>query len=189
MLSHWPHRWQACCRGMAWRGAVAAAPRCRSDNGREANQQRCPPGQVPFRIRLLLSLGSYRCCCSCLGVCPGVTQPSAPLTTGFLVCPAVQSTAQSATAQATCLSFCLIHLCPEPFTQQPPRSCSGRSRTVVDLGERWCAFLESLLGATPREFESRILRQAIHQASQAFGARPEEPKSLCSASVCCTRAG
>ena len=44
--------------------------------------------------------------------------------------------------------------------QRPPRSCSGRSRTVADAGERWPALLESVLGATPREFESRILRHA-----------------------------
>jgi hypothetical protein len=31
---------------------------------------------------------------------------------------------------------------------------------VADLRERWCALLESVLGATPREFESRILRHA-----------------------------
>jgi hypothetical protein len=29
---------------------------------------------------------------------------------------------------------------------------------VVNAGERWSALLESVLGATPREFESRILR-------------------------------
>jgi hypothetical protein len=42
--------------------------------------------------------------------------------------------------------------------QRPSQTCSGRSRTVADLGERWCALLESVLGATLREFESRILR-------------------------------
>jgi len=30
--------------------------------------------------------------------------------------------------------------------QRPPRSCSGRSRTVADAGERWPALLESVLG-------------------------------------------
>jgi hypothetical protein len=39
-----------------------------------------------------------------------------------------------------------------------PRSCLGRSRTVADAGERWPALLESVLGATPQEFESPILR-------------------------------
>ena len=34
------------------------------------------------------------------------------------------------------------------------------SRTVADHGERWPAVLESVLGASPREFESRILRHA-----------------------------
>jgi len=43
--------------------------------------------------------------------------------------------------------------------QRPPRSCSGRSRTVTDLGERWPALLESVLGATPQEFASPILRR------------------------------
>jgi hypothetical protein len=40
------------------------------------------------------------------------------------------------------------------------RSRSDRSRTVAAIGERRCALLESVLGATPREFESRILRHA-----------------------------
>src|SRR5262249_27268263 len=39
-------------------------------------------------------------------------------------------------------------------------SCSGRSRTVADAGEHRPTLLESVLGATPREFESRILRHA-----------------------------
>ena len=42
--------------------------------------------------------------------------------------------------------------------RRPPQSCSGRSRTVADAGERWSALLESVLGATPQEFESPILR-------------------------------
>jgi hypothetical protein len=42
--------------------------------------------------------------------------------------------------------------------RRPPRSRSGRSRTVADIGERWPALLESVLGATPQEFESPILR-------------------------------
>src|SRR5215468_4721785 len=37
-------------------------------------------------------------------------------------------------------------------------SCLGSSRTVADAGERGPALLESVLGATPQEFESRILR-------------------------------
>src|SRR5262245_49269021 len=36
----------------------------------------------------------------------------------------------------------------------------AQARTVADAGERWPALLESVLGATPREFESRILRHA-----------------------------
>ena len=42
--------------------------------------------------------------------------------------------------------------------RRPPQSCSGRSRTVADACERWPALLESVLGATPQEFESPILR-------------------------------
>jgi len=37
-------------------------------------------------------------------------------------------------------------------------SCSRRPRTVVNAGERRAALLESVLGATPQEFESPILR-------------------------------
>jgi hypothetical protein len=39
-----------------------------------------------------------------------------------------------------------------------PRACLRSSRTVADASERGTALLESVLGATPREFESRILR-------------------------------
>jgi hypothetical protein len=38
--------------------------------------------------------------------------------------------------------------------------CLRSSRTVADAGERWSALLESVLGATPQEFESPILRHA-----------------------------
>jgi hypothetical protein len=51
-------------------------------------------------------------------------------------------------------------------------SCSRRPRTVADAGERWPALLESVLGATPREFESRILRHADllkHRSSAPTG--------------------
>jgi hypothetical protein len=41
-----------------------------------------------------------------------------------------------------------------------PGSCSRGSRTVADAGERWSTLLESVLGATPQEFESPILRHA-----------------------------
>jgi len=40
------------------------------------------------------------------------------------------------------------------------RSCSRSWRTVADAGERHATVLESVLGASPREFESRILRRA-----------------------------
>ena len=39
-------------------------------------------------------------------------------------------------------------------------SCSRRPRTVVNAGERRAALLESVLGATPQEFESPIFRHA-----------------------------
>ena len=42
--------------------------------------------------------------------------------------------------------------------RRPPTTHLSNSRTVADVGERWPTLLESVLGATPREFESRILR-------------------------------
>ena len=54
-----------------------------------------------------------------------------------------------------------------------PRSCLRSSRTVADAGERGPALLESVLGASPREFESRILRHAdLRQCA-------EQPRSSC----------
>jgi hypothetical protein len=44
--------------------------------------------------------------------------------------------------------------------QWSPRWCSRSSRTAADAGERWPTLLESVLGATPQEFESPILRRA-----------------------------
>ena len=41
---------------------------------------------------------------------------------------------------------------------RPIRHGRPRSRTVVNPGERGSALLESVLGATPQEFESPILR-------------------------------
>jgi len=43
---------------------------------------------------------------------------------------------------------------------RPPRTHSRSSRTVPVPGARRSTVLESVLGASPREFESRILRQA-----------------------------
>ena len=55
---------------------------------------------------------------------------------------------------ASLLSQFLSHSSPSGAVhQRPPQSCSGRSRTAVDLGEPWSALLESVLGAAPREFE------------------------------------
>src|SRR5215468_6337685 len=45
--------------------------------------------------------------------------------------------------------------------QRPARHFPGRSRTVAAIGERRSAMLENVLGATPREFESRILREPL----------------------------
>ena len=42
--------------------------------------------------------------------------------------------------------------------RRPIRHSPPRSRTVVNPGERWPTLLESVLGATPQEFESPILR-------------------------------
>ena len=56
---------------------------------------------------------------------------------------------------------------PRPIRHSPPTS-----RTVVNPGERRSALLESVLGATPQEFESPILRhpdQAIHKPGHTFG--------------------
>src|SRR5215471_17710635 len=50
---------------------------------------------------------------------------------------------------------------PPPVTGgHADRVCAvrGQCRTLVNAGERWPALLENVLGATPREFESRILR-------------------------------
>jgi hypothetical protein len=43
---------------------------------------------------------------------------------------------------------------------RPPWEHHGWSRTAADPRERWPALLESVLGATPQEFESPILRRA-----------------------------
>jgi hypothetical protein len=57
------------------------------------------------------------------------------------------------------LSQFLSHSPPSaPVHRRPQPSRQGRSRTMAAIGERWPALLESVLGATPREFESRILR-------------------------------
>ena len=52
------------------------------------------------------------------------------------------------------VSFAWVRGCPP----RPIRHGQPSSRTVADAGERWPTLLESVLGATPREFESRILR-------------------------------
>ena len=44
--------------------------------------------------------------------------------------------------------------------RRPPGTNPGRSRTVAAPGERRPTLLESVLGASPREFESRILRSS-----------------------------
>jgi len=62
---------------------------------------------------------------------------------------------------ASCLSFCLTDSPPSGTVHQCSLgSCLCSSRTVADAGERGPALLESVLGATPQEFESPILRHA-----------------------------
>jgi hypothetical protein len=57
------------------------------------------------------------------------------------------------------LSQFLSHSPPSGIVHRcSPRSCLRCSRTVTDAGERGPALLESVLGATPQEFESPILR-------------------------------
>ena len=58
------------------------------------------------------------------------------------------------------LSFGLNSLPSGTVHRRPPGPCPGSSRTVTDAGERRPALLESVLGATPQEFESPILRHA-----------------------------
>jgi len=55
------------------------------------------------------------------------------------------------------VSFVWVRGCPP----RPIRHGQPSSRTVADAGERWPALLESVLGATPREFESRFLRHPL----------------------------
>src|SRR5689334_12820062 len=50
-------------------------------------------------------------------------------------------------------------------------SLASSPRTVADAGERWATLLESVLGATPREFESRMLRHA-ELRDHRFGTDP-----------------
>jgi hypothetical protein len=58
--------------------------------------------------------------------------------------------------------------------QRRPRTAHPRrSRTVPNPGERRSAVLESVLGTSPREFESRILHQADLRR------RAEQPRSSC----------
>ena len=66
---------------------------------------------------------------------------------------------------------------------RPPGPTSygqARSRTGVNPGERWSALLESALGATPREFESRILRSLdLRRRAQIMFARCATARSVC----------
>ena len=62
--------------------------------------------------------------------------------------------------------------------RRPPGAKPGRSRTVAAPGGRWPAWLESVLGETPQEFESPILRHADlqkHCSSPPTGGRSEFP--------------
>jgi hypothetical protein len=63
---------------------------------------------------------------------------------------------------------------------RPIRYGQPRSRTVPDPGERRPALLESVLGATPREFESRILRHAdLRRRARITFARCAISHSVC----------
>jgi hypothetical protein len=64
--------------------------------------------------------------------------------------------------------------------RRPPRLCSRRSRTVAAIGERRSALLESVLGATPQEFESPILRRAdLRRRACIMFARCATSHSVC----------
>jgi hypothetical protein len=55
----------------------------------------------------------------------------------------------------------VVSFTPVPhLSLQPPGTTPHRSRTSAATGEHRSALLESVLGATPQEFESPILRQA-----------------------------
>src|SRR5690348_18400840 len=71
-----------------------------------------------------------------------------------------EGSAQPTTALGHLSQF-LSHSPPSGTVHRPPPgSCSGRWRTAADAGERWPTLLEGVLGATPQEFESPILRHA-----------------------------
>jgi len=69
--------------------------------------------------------------------------------------------------------------------ERPPRSSSGRSRTVADLGERWCALLESVLAsqrgnhgdATGLGLEERLPQRAWPCAGSHSGSH--SPSCIC----------
>ena len=71
------------------------------------------------------------------------------------------------------VSFAWVRGCP----LSPIRHSQASSRTVVNPGERWPALLESVLGATPQEFESPILRHADLQEHPMMTAGMRRPGS------------
>ncbi len=81
---------------------------------------------------------------------------------------------------------------------RPPRTHSRSSRTVPVPGARRSTVLESVLGASPREFESRILRQAParrrasrvprHKRQWKSGGTPGCPKGRTAVGHRCSRA-
>ena len=69
------------------------------------------------------------------------------------------------------VSFAWVRGCP----LSPIRHSQASSRTVVNPGERWPALLESVLGATPQEFESPILRHPDLQELRFLAAGAGSP--------------
>ena len=64
------------------------------------------------------------------------------------------------TLRSPSVSFVVPVACARGRPPRPIASTHPRSRTVPARRERWGAYLESVLGATPQEFESLILRHA-----------------------------
>jgi len=68
--------------------------------------------------------------------------------------------------------------------RRPPGSCSRSSRTVADAGEHRPTLLESVLGATPQEFEPPILRHAdLRRRARMMFARCATSRACVSFSV------
>src|SRR5215472_14543711 len=84
------------------------------------------------------------------------SRPTSPLAEDTLrASPHAQSFPQlQRQPKPACLSLCLIH----PVRHRSPVVTRIVFAQFADGGGRWPALLESVLGATPQEFESPILR-------------------------------